>query len=511
MASPKKLGFFCGEDKVTLVEFEKNVPLQVVSAPIAPNTETPSPFSSNLTEEIQLIAVLKKMLQDHQIKGGSFYVSLPMKEIVLRSFVIPFVKQENINDAIKFEAKKYIPFEIQDLSYVFHTIPFTEGQSKRFQVIFFAARKEVWDRYERIFKQVNIEATYCEPYIVSLSKSLLYRKEIKPTEHLAFLILDKNLGRICFIDHGIPQFIREFTFGSISSLDEANESQESLNLKIVTEVLNSFDFYARQFSGDPIVQVLISSSIVQQELMDALEAELKVKITKYSPVISAGVGGQQSDDMDAIYAMGACVAPPMESLSKFNFIGDKTVPKTLFENELVKTLLPFKKTILAFLMSLVFLGVLFAFFQVQLNLANGQFVRLSSKEGAFSNEPQSSIEAELELNADKLNQYKAIRIKSNNAEVILILATHLPVGALLTSLSISYDQGDPTITHMNIDLHGDVVVDDPNEQIAIVNQVYSDLKNDKALSKYVSTVNLVSFNPEQLNGRQVTGFNIHCS
>ena len=95
------------------------------------------------------------MLQDNQITGAPFYVSLPMKEIILRSFVIPFVKREDIQNAIKFEAKKYLPIDIQDLSFVFYTIPFTENKIKRLQVIFFAVRKEVLDRYERIFKQVN--------------------------------------------------------------------------------------------------------------------------------------------------------------------------------------------------------------------------------------------------------------------------------------------------------------------------------------------------------------------
>ena len=210
MASSKRIGFFWGEERVTIVEFEKNAPLQVVVSPLGSKTNTSSPFSSNLTEEIQITVILKKMLQDNHITGGTFCVSLPMKEIILRSFVIPYVKPDDIQNAIKFEAKKYMPFDIQDLSFVYYTIPFAENQTKRIQVIFFAARKEVLARYERIFKQVNMVVSYCEPYIVSLTKALLFRKEINPADHLAFLILDKNIGRICFIDKGIPQFIREF-------------------------------------------------------------------------------------------------------------------------------------------------------------------------------------------------------------------------------------------------------------------------------------------------------------
>ncbi len=509
MASSKRLGLFLGDDKVTLVEFEKNGPVQVVISPLGSKTNKSSPFSSNLTEEIQITAILKKMLLDNQIKGGAFYVSLPLKEIILRSFVIPFVKQGDIYNAVKFEAKRYVPFEIQDLSYVFHTIPFTEGQNKRLQVIFFAARKEVLSRYERIAQQINIEFNYSEPYMVSLAKSLLFRKEIKPADNLAFLVLDKNLGSICFIDSGVPQFIREFPISSPSQSEETNESQEVLNLKIVNEVGNSFDFYGRQFSGDRINQVLVSSETLQKDLLDILEAELKLKVIKFSPVINT-VRKNQSSDMDAIYAMGACVSPPLESLSKFNFMEDK-VAKPGLAMEIFEILKPYKKTIFALLMCVSFLTGVYVFFLTQLKLVQNQYNRLSAQEGAYASETQDSVQAELQQNIDKLNQYKNIRTKSDVVSVILRVASHLPKGTLLTSLSISYSQGDSNNEHMNIDIQGMVVNGAFTEQIAVVNQVFADLKNDKELLRFINDVSLVSLNRAMYNDKEATGFVVHCS
>ena len=40
MASSKKIGFFWGEEKITVVEFDKNAPLQVVSSPLDSKTNT---------------------------------------------------------------------------------------------------------------------------------------------------------------------------------------------------------------------------------------------------------------------------------------------------------------------------------------------------------------------------------------------------------------------------------------------------------------------------------------
>ncbi len=509
MASLKRIGFFWGEEKITLVGFEKNAPLQVVSSPWGSKSDTLPSFRSNLSEEIQITAIFKKMLQDSRITGGPFYVSLPMKDTILRSFVIPFLKREEIKNAIKFEARKYLPIDIQDLTFVFYTIPFTKNATKHLRVIFFAVRKEFLDRYEHIFKLGNIVISYCEPCMVSLTKVLLFKKEISPSDHLAFLILDKNSGCICFVDQGIPQYIHEFSISPHSPLEETKDPIETLNLKIVNEVGNSFDFYARQFSGGPVGQVLVLAETVGQDLFNALEAELKIKLRKVFPVVTMGEAGQ-SNDMDTIYAMGACIEPSMEPLSRFNFLGDNT-PKFDFKSILTEAIESYKEVIFVFLICVISLVGAYILFQVQSKVAQQQYDRLSAK-GAVMDVPVSSIQEGLKDSIDRLTAYKNIRTKSDMVFILLRVASHLPQGALLQVLNVSYAPGDSNDAHVAIDMKGDVVLgEDPNEQIAMVDQIFSDFKNDKELSRFIKKINLVSLNREDLNGRQVTGFNINCS
>jgi len=509
MAFSKRIGFFCGEEKITLVKFGKSASLQVVSSPWGSKTNNSSPLSPNLTEEMQITTIFQKMLQDNRITDGSFYVSLPMKEIILRSFVIPFVKQGDVPNVIKFEAKKYLPIDIQDLAFVFYTVPFTENSVKRLQIIFFAVRKESLLRYDRIFQKVNAVVYYCEPCMVSLTKALLFKKEINPADHLAFLVLDKNVGRICFIDQGIPQFIHEFFINSPLPSEETRDSTEALNLKIVNEVSNSFDFYARQFSGDPIKQVLFSAQALGQELLDALEAELKVTLRKLSHLVTMP-GETQGHDMDAIYAMGACVKPPMESLSRFNFFEDK-IPKSKFQSDLITSLKPYKEIVFVFLMCVISLAGVSVLFQAQLAVDRKQYDQLSSKQGVFKGTPVVGIQADLQLSTDKLTAYKNIRTRSDMVLILLRVASHLPQGALLKQLSVSYDHSNPDDAHVTIDMKGDVLGGDPNEQIAVVDQIFLDFKNDKELSRFIKSVNPGSLNREDFNGRQATGFAIHCS
>ena len=105
MVSSKRIGFFWGEEKVTLVEFEKNAPLQVVSSPIELQIDTSSTFSSNFTEEIQITAIFQKMLRDNRITGCPFYVSLPCQYNKSEFLVISYASSMTFHPILSAMAK----------------------------------------------------------------------------------------------------------------------------------------------------------------------------------------------------------------------------------------------------------------------------------------------------------------------------------------------------------------------------------------------------------------------
>ena len=216
--------------------------------------------------------------------------------------------------------------------------------------------------------------------------------------------------------------------------------------------------------------------------------------------------------MDAIYAMGACVTPPMDSLANFDFLGKKRA-KPKFKGDLMSPIKMYIETIFVFVVCALVLVGCFVFFQVQLKVAEKQYDQLYAQEGANLNVSADTIQADLQQNSDLLAKYKSVRIKSDVSSIILRVASHLPVGAMLNALTIKYNEGDAGANNagVSIELSGTVFTDDPNEQIAVAEEIFSDFKNDKELAQYVSKVDLGSLNRQEMDGRQVVAFNIHCS
>jgi hypothetical protein len=208
--------------------------------------------------------------------------------------------------------------------------------------------------------------------------------------------------------------------------------------------------------------------------------------------------------------MGSCVPCSIDALSEFNFLRDDA-PKSRLKIELISALKAYKEIMFLLLICIAVLVGVYVFFQVQLKVVHQKYDYLSSTEGDFLNNPVESIQAEAQQNIDKLGSYKNIRTKSEMVFILLRVSSHLPKGALLSQLDVKYSQDDFNATRVTIDMKGNVFTGDPNQQIAVVNKIFSDIKTDKELARFIKTVNLVSLNIAGVNGQQSTGFNIHCS
>jgi hypothetical protein len=212
--------------------------------------------------------------------------------------------------------------------------------------------------------------------------------------------------------------------------------------------------------------------------------------------------------METIYAMGACVDPPIATLSGINFLEDKT-SNSGFQNNLIEYFMLYKEILFILVMCLIFLAGIHILFQTQLKVVQLKYNQLSQKEGADLYIPVTSIQSDLSDANDKGTAFKNIRMKSNVVPILLRISSHIPLGSKLKSVAIDYNEVDANDkgAHVALDLEGNVVGGDSNAQLTVVNQIYTDFKNDKDLSQYVKSIDLISINSSEKS----TDFTIHGS
>ncbi len=505
MPGPRKLGIFWSENSFTLVEAEGNLPVVAVLVSLGDAVKQPdSPFTSDLTEDLQIVALLQKTLRDHKIDAPRVYLSLPSKDVILRSFVVPAVKPEELGDLIEFEAKKYVPFDLKELTFVYHSTPFVENKIKKLRVIFCAARKDILDRYERICTQANLIVVGAEPAAMGLAKTLVSRNHMRVDQRTCILHVDGRVGRMMFFDRGVIQFMREFPLFAAGG--EGEPDAEAVKSRLLNEARNSMDYYNRQISNDKINEIIVLGPAEAGELAKLVGNDLNIPVKHL--LESLNITHFQACQVDGLYALGTCVFNVLPVMSVFNFIQKKRAVSS--KTEVFGLSFDIREFVPAMQTGAICVAVLTAAFaaaQWKLKALESQVTGLSSAQSEFLSVPVEDIQRKTTDNRDKLKGYKKIRTKTDVAFLLAYTVRSLPEGVWLKDLNVRYGSDDK----VTVDISGYVYAENLNKQLRSVNGLEEALRSSKELSRYLSGVHLTSMQRQDINGVAVTYFLITCS
>ncbi len=514
MANSDKIGIYLTDEIIVLADFNRNKLQRVVSSPLdnVLNSPQDSPFSSDTTGEVQIVSFIQKLFREHKITPGQICVSIPIQEVFLRSFVIPWMSPNELNNAVYYEAKKYLPFDLKQLDYIFQPVAQTENNQKRWRIIFYAVRKQTIEKYDRIIKQIGGKALVFEPSLVSLAKHLVSKNYLRLDQSAVVVYIHNNDVHIIFYEKGIAYFVRDFIL-SVSETHDPKAFSETVRTQLLREIRKSFGYYNSQFSQEKIKEILILSVVTDQELSRLLAEELSVKVRIVEPSITAGL--QKYVGMDTMSACGACLEKVSSKFTPFNFLQTKSSQQTAVNpgglsfdlgQMLGLSASDFKPAIQAAILCSLILGGVVYFGQAKLQEVKKQYDKMTQTEGPWLNKSAEQISEEIKTFSDKLANYKKIQNrKSRMATYLVVLTKSLPSGVWLNDAKISYSVSD----RLTIELTGYVYLKVKGGEYKAINEFLDNLRSDKNFSDL--TFNLNSQQKKVIDNSDVVAFSVTAS
>lgn len=512
MANSKKLSLIWESKQITLLVVEKNQPIATQRIDLSAISQD-APSTIGITEDIQIVAELQKTLRELKIESADAYIGISNHDLILRSFLIPVLKPNEIQTAVQFEAKKYIPFDINELKYVYHAITVTENKVKRMRVFFYATRKSNLEKYERLVKQTGLNVVSCEPAVVGLCRAMVHQKDITLDSQAAVLDLDQHGGRISFIDHGVVMFVRDFQLMTGTGLAlpgaDSGADAELIKSKIFNEISNSFDFFSRQFN-EKIGQLLVHADVDLADMVQSFAGDLAVTVKKYQANIVSPAKSFKGVDILSAYGLSlgssssAVIVQDLLARPKKPKVSSASILESL--NIDINELKPVVQFIVA--MVVVCAGV-FGYLWTQKNDLKRQVEALAAEQGTFEGQAVTDIESmitKIDTNKTEINK---IRFKSDLHVAILIISKYVTESMWLNNLEVKFN--NETSSQLTIEFKGNVYVEDVNKQIRAMNDFVTKLRADKDLAKYFSKVQLMAIQRQQGNGVTYTTFSVKCN
>jgi type IV pilus assembly protein PilM len=113
-------------------------------------------------------ASIRNLLKDLKCKARQAVTFLPEDKIVSRLVILPPLKDNEIMDALKFEAETFVPYSLDEVTIDYELLEKDEtGKSKIFVV---AARNDLIEAYVKLFKAAGLELLALESIGVTMRR-----------------------------------------------------------------------------------------------------------------------------------------------------------------------------------------------------------------------------------------------------------------------------------------------------------------------------------------------------
>ncbi|UCD72177.1 MAG: type IV pilus assembly protein PilM [Syntrophobacterales bacterium] len=327
LLSKKTLGLDIGSHSVKCVQLERRGMggyrlLAVRAFEIAPE-------GIDLEEDPKRITVstIKKAIEGINLKRTSIITAIGGVSTAIRQIELPFMTEKELASAIKWEARNYIPFDINDVELDYQIIN-TSKASNTLDIILVSVIKDFVRYHVELLREIPIEPQVIDVNPLALVNAVVFNEEIERNEFVVLMdIGDKNTTLSIYGVEG-QYFVRNIM---ISGNDFTDDIMKGNGLSYT----DAESFKKSQDSTGLIETIKPSLDNLVREVRRSLTFyENQAKIKGFSTIILTG-GSATLTGLDGY--LSSELGLPVEILNPFRKI-DVEQPSMLvpFENDLCK-------------------------------------------------------------------------------------------------------------------------------------------------------------------------------
>lgn len=537
MPSKKNLGIFFGKNSLSVVETEDQYPTKFFTADYNLfENPTGSGTAKSTPDEIKLTAILQKTLREQKITSVEVGLSLPSKDVIFRSFLIPWMTPGEIKAVVDFESRKYVPFKLSELSYIYHPVTITDKNTKLIRILFTAIKNDILKNYCTILVNSGLRVKSIEPAPISLIRVLTFKKLIPNDQRIAIVQADEIEGKIIIIEQGIPQFIRDFQLIPLANeSDKSIENRDPINIRLFNEVKISLEYYGRHNTQDKIngIITLSESENKTNELSESVGKELGIPVTTLNAKSILNI--QSVNTIDILNAHGIGLRNTVPLAVSFD-LERRAEGKTPQEATTQGTgAMNYRSLGKVAVICVVLIAMTFGLSNLPVEQQKRKLQSLKQQAGVFQDLSEQGIEKKYQEIIKKEEICKNVPLESNAAFFLNMIPRFLPQGIWFKEVTINFSSEDVGPSAKNqipekfaksggmipfsqqssqprkvtINLSGYAFLENVNQQLRLVKNLVANIKSNKEFMSFFKNVNFTTDTTE-LEHYTVTYFKINC-
>ncbi len=470
-------------------------------------------FEDKVPADLKMVVLLQEAFRTHKITAKEAVLCLSGKDLIVRTFDIPQLPREELESAINFEAKKYLPFKIEELMTTFQVRP--DNAKKNNLVVFMAIKKDILNSYLSIANQLKLKVRYLEYSALSLIRLLKVSKGIESAVS-AFIYIDSEGDESHFMvmENGFLLFSRDITLSALpTDAPGVGLSDPALILdKMKSEIKSSLDYYQRRFSQKPIVKTVFFSDLTVRGELNEFLSELGLS-AKFIDLVK-GLNPQGLINSGAIKSYAASMVSTVNigiTLDLFKVKAKKQTREPAFILPDLSSI--FKDINVDF--RIIFLAIFLIAAMYIYGLTRIQPLKDDLKKTIFLRPSVAQVNVDLS-NEELMKKNANFKKKIANYESLVkrqvyltklldVIPRILPKSIWLSSVSFTKNAGVPVLR-----LRGAVYSEKQQDEVVVINKFLNDLREDFDFHTYFTNVVLDSVVQNDSGKQNIVSFEVTC-
>ena len=252
-------GLDIGSRTIKLVQLKKiGDQFQLLAFGSAPST-LKGLASDSESDLNKLAEIIKKLHQEAKITTKNVATALPEDQVFTRVITLPKLSEEELTDALKWEAEQYVPISLDEVTLAHQIIGETKENMKgKIQVLLVAAPNRLVDKLVKVLKIAGLNPLSIETEVLAMSRSLA------SPDAEAFLVIDLGARAtdISILEKGQVIFTRSIPTAG-EALTRAIASGLGLEISRAEEYKKAYGVDPKKLEGKvgeairPVLEVVI--------------------------------------------------------------------------------------------------------------------------------------------------------------------------------------------------------------------------------------------------------------
>ena len=217
----------------------------------------PASLAKSGTRVTRVTEAVRSAVAGAKTRPRRVVVAVPPQDVLLRYFAIPAVPKSELDGAVQFEARKYIPFKMQELAWDYLVAPGGRGKGdRRLDVVVAAIERATLLGVQDWLRLADLECAVIEPQGFSLARAAALSYPELRGQFVALVETDGTAGFITVARDGVAYLTRQTHAATPSQAEGTVSSNPQLD-QLLGELRLTTDFFAKEYGEAPIRRILL--------------------------------------------------------------------------------------------------------------------------------------------------------------------------------------------------------------------------------------------------------------